>query len=114
VAIDEFVNNTTVKVVVQNVQVLAALRDQPATDTTSTSGGPSGPTASVSPDVIAILAVAPQQVEIIRFAQVDGRISLVLRSPSDYAAGSVATSGITLRQLVDQYGVLPPLPVTAP
>jgi pilus assembly protein CpaB len=113
VAIDEFVNNTTVKVVVQNVQVLAALPNQPLVDTTSQSGT-TGPTASSAPDVIAILAVQPQQVEVIRFAQVDGRISLVLRSPSDYAAGSVSTSGITLRQLVDQYGVLPPLPVTAP
>lgn len=112
VAIDEFVNNTTVKVVVQNVQILAALHDQPQTDTQQ--GGSTGPTASASPDVIAIIAVQPQQVEVIRFAQVDGRISLVLRSPSDYAAGSVSTSGITLRQLVDQYGVLPPLPVTAP
>lgn len=113
VAIDEFVNNTTVKVVVQNVQILAALPDQPATDAAS-QGGSTGPTASVSPEVIAILAVQPQQVEVIRFAQIDGRVSLVLRSPSDYAAGSVSTSGITLRQLVDQYGVLPPLPVTAP
>ena len=114
VAIDEFVNNTTVKVVVQNVQVLAALPNQPLTETTTQGTGSTGPTASTSPDVIAILAVQPQQVEVIRFAQVDGRISLVLRSPSDYAAGSVTTSGITLRQLVDQYGVLPPLPVTAP
>jgi pilus assembly protein CpaB len=113
VAIDEFVNNTTVKVVVQNVQVLAALPNQPLTETTTQSSS-SGPTASAAPDVIAVLAVQPQQVEVIRFAQVDGRISLVLRSPSDYAAGSVSTSGITLRQLVDQYGVLPPLPVTAP
>jgi pilus assembly protein CpaB len=113
VAIDEFVNNTTVKVVVQNVQILASLPDQPSADTAAQTGS-TGPTASVSPAVIAILAVQPQQVEIIRFAQVDGRVSLVLRSPSDYAAGTVATSGITLRQLVDQYGVLPPLPVTAP
>ena len=113
VAIDEFVNNTTVKVVVQNIQILAALPDQPLTDAAA-QGGSTAPSASVRPDVIAILAVQPQQVEIIRFAQVDGRVSLVLRSPSDYAAGSISTSGITLRQLVDQYGVLPPLPVTAP
>jgi Flp pilus assembly protein CpaB len=115
VGIDDFVNNTTVKVVVQNVQILAALHDQPTTDTANGSGsGAPGPQATSGADVIAILAVQPQEVEVIRFAQVDGRISLVLRSPSDYAAGSVTTSGITLRQLVDQYGVLPPLPVTAP
>jgi Flp pilus assembly protein CpaB len=114
VGIDEFVNNTTVKVVVQNVQILAALHDQPIADAGAGTGNAPAPQASGSPDVIAVLAVQPQQVEVIRFAQVDGRISLVLRSPSDYAAGSITTSGITLRQLVDQYGVLPPLPITAP
>jgi pilus assembly protein CpaB len=109
IAIDEFLNNTTVKVVVQNVQVLAALPGAPLEGSNDVEAAP-----TAQPDVIAILAVQPQQVEVIRFAQMDGHVSLVLRSPSDYAAGSVATTGITLRQLVDQYGVLPPLPVTAP
>ena len=47
-----------------------------------------------------------------RFGQLDGHISLALRAPSDYAVGVVSTSGITLQMLVEQYGVLPPLPVT--
>jgi hypothetical protein len=64
------------------------------------------------PDLIGILAVHPQQVEVIRFGQLDGHISLSLRAPSDYAAGTVSTTGITLQMLVEQYGVLPPLPVT--
>jgi Flp pilus assembly protein CpaB len=103
---DEFVNNTSVKVVVQKVQVLAAMPKDP-----STSGDPSSST-EVEPDLVVVLAVTPQQAEVIRFAQMDGNISLALRSPGDYAAGDVATSGITLRKLVDDYGVLPPVPVT--
>ena len=46
-------------------------------------------------------------------AQLDGHVSLALRSPADYGAGEVTTSGITLQQLVDTYGVLPPAPITA-
>jgi len=30
---------------------------------------------------------------------------------SEYGAGNTATSGITLRELVDRWGVLPPAPV---
>ncbi len=107
-SLDEFVNNTTVKVIVQNVQVLAALPRDP-----ETSNEVNAP-VEAQPDVIAILAVQPQQVEVIRFAQLDGNISVVLRSPSDYAAGQVSTTGITLSELVNQWGVLPPAPVTAP
>jgi Flp pilus assembly protein CpaB len=107
ISIDEFVNNTTVKMVVQNVQVLAALPREIAADS-NTVPDPS----VIQPDVIAILAVQPQQVEVIRFAQLDGHISLVLRSPSDYAQGHVDTTGITLWELVNRWGVLPPLPVT--
>ncbi|MEX2546505.1 MAG: Flp pilus assembly protein CpaB [Chloroflexota bacterium] len=107
ISIDEFVNNTTVKVVVQNVQVLAALPKE-ATDPSNIVSNPT----AVEPDVIAILAVQPQQVEVIRFAELDGHVSLVLRSPSDYAQGQVTTTGITLWELVNRWGVLPPLPVT--
>ncbi len=107
-SLDEYVNNTTVKVVVQNVQVLAAIPKDPP----EASDG-SQP-VDAQPDVIAILAVQPQQVEVIRFAQKDGNISLVLRSPGDYAAGQVTTTGITLSELVERWGVLPPAPVSPP
>ncbi len=55
-SIDEYVNNTTVKVVVQNVQVLAALaRTLPDPATAD------GPVTTNEPDVIIVLAVTPQQ-----------------------------------------------------
>lgn len=105
--LDEYLNNTTVKVVVQNVQVLASLPRQPSEPSNLVGGTP-----AVEPDVVVILAVQVQQVEVIRFAQIDGRVSLVMRSPADVATGSVTTTGITLKELVDRWGVLPPLPVT--
>ncbi len=107
-SLDDFVNNTSVKVVVQNVQVLAAIAAQPA-DTTD-QGNQAAPTPQ--PDMVVLLAVTPQQAEVVRFAQLDGNISLVLRAPADANAPAVDTTGITLKQLVDQYGVLPPAPVT--
>ena len=68
-----------------------------------------------------ILAVTPQQAEVIKFAQIDGQITLVLRSPKDYvdAAGAPVqpkvdeTTGIILKMLIDKYGVLPPQVIPA-
>jgi Flp pilus assembly protein CpaB len=107
ILLDEYLNNTTVKTVVQNVQVLAALTETAVDGTNEVEE-----TETDAPDVIAVLAVHPQDVEVIRFAQLDGNISLALRSPADYQVGTVDTTGITLHQLVTQYGVLPPYPVT--
>jgi hypothetical protein len=47
----------------------------------------------------------------VRFAQISGDVSLILRSPDDRTAGEVPTSGVTLKKLVDENGVLPPAPV---
>ena len=55
----------------------------------------------------------------IKFAQLDGSISLVLRSPKDFIDPATGkpfengrlpdpTTGIILKILVDNYGVLPP------
>ena len=52
--------------------------------------------------------MTPQQAELIRFTQLDGNLSLVLRAPGDAEAAPVTTTGITLRELVDRFGVLPP------
>ena len=58
-----------------------------------------------------------QQAEIIKFAQLDGSISLALRSPDDFIDPVTKepivpvpndTTCIILKGLVDSYGVLPP------
>jgi Flp pilus assembly protein CpaB len=104
ISIDAYVNNTTVKVVVQNVQVLATI-SRSTDDAADQNGAP-------QPDLIVVLAVTPQQAEVVRFAQLDGNVSLVLRASGDADAADTSTTGITLKQLVDYWGVLPPNPVT--
>jgi pilus assembly protein CpaB len=102
--LDQYMNNTSVKVLVQNVQVLAT-QQASAQDTNNVR-------TTVPPPFLAVLAVSPQDAELIRFAQLDGRISLVLRSAGDQSATTVTTGGVTLYELVTKYGVLPPKPVT--
>ncbi len=68
------------------------------------------------------MGVTAQQAEVLRYGQIDGCISLVLRSPKDYAASSSAapgasgpvipsldpTTGVDLKTMIDQFGVLIP------
>jgi len=110
-------NGTSVKLLLQGMQVLGTLLPPP--------DAAADPDASAEPGTalndqreIVILAVTPQQVEVIKFAQLDGSISLVLRSPEDFidpVTGEVipvvvpsTTTGVILKTLVDDYGVLPP------
>jgi pilus assembly protein CpaB len=105
ISIDEFVSSTTIKVIVQNLQVLAV-------NLHSSDPNNSNTTVAGEPDVVVVLAVTPQQAEVVRFAQLDGNISLLLRAPGDASSADATTTGITLKWLVDHYGVLPPAPVT--
>jgi Flp pilus assembly protein CpaB len=112
-------NPTSTKLLLQNMQVIGTLLPPPPAD--SSSSGTSGAAGSTSTTLtgaseLVILAVTAQQSEVIKFAQIDGQISLVLRSPRDFRdAGGAAvsppvdtTTGIVLKTLIDQYGVLPP------
>jgi len=54
-----------------------------------------------------ILAVTPQQAEVLLFARTSGTIDVVLRSPQDTTVTAV-TSGVILKTLIDTYGVIPP------
>jgi pilus assembly protein CpaB len=112
--VNPLLNSTSIKVLVQNVLVVGTLLPPPPAQT-----GAQGGTAAPAPQEtstttlngqsqIVILALTSQQVELVRFTQLDGNLSLVLRSPKDKAAPAVKTTGITLRQLVDSYGVVPP------
>jgi pilus assembly protein CpaB len=98
---DEWLNNTTIKVLVQNVQVLGTLL--PAATTDPNSGQP-----TTAGGAIAILSLTPDQAEMVRFTQLDGNLYLLLRAPADATAPDVETTGITLRELVDRHGVLAP------
>ena len=105
-------NSTTVKLVLQNMQVIGTLVPPVEPATGGTASGP----ALTGAQQLVILAVSAQQAEVIKFAQMDGQITLVLRSPGDFrdADGNPLnpeadqTSGIVLRTLIEQYGVLSP------
>ena len=108
--VDGLLNNTTVKVLVENLRVIGTILSPP-TATQATEGAQG--TANQAPTLdgrqqLVLLEVTPQQAELIRFTQLDGNLSLVLRAPGDAEAAPVKTTGITLRELVDKYGVLPP------
>jgi Flp pilus assembly protein CpaB len=107
IQLNDYLNSTTVKVLVQNVQVLAVVQDQQTAPTNYVQP----PTSNTAPAFIAVLAVSPQQAELLRYAQLDGNVSLVLRSPADQGGADVATTGVTLHELVEKWGVLPPVPV---
>jgi len=113
-------NSTSVKALLQGMQVLGTLLPPPPAS--NTAPDPSAPptdsgTALNGQQQIVALAVTAQQAEIIKFAQLDGNISLVLRSPDDFLDAVTGepfvpapdvTSGLILKTLVDTYGVLPP------
>jgi pilus assembly protein CpaB len=117
-------SSITVKLLLQNMQVVSTLLP-PVEATTqqpeASPGAGGGGTTLNGQQEIVVLAVTAQQSEIIKYAQTDGCISLVLRSPKDFVddAGNTTepppdpTSGIILKTLVDEYGVLPPQVVEA-
>jgi len=134
---DPLYNHATVKVLAPGLQVLGTLLPAPtttgaeATPAPAPSGQPSGggSTTLNGQQQIVILAATPQQAELIKFTQMSGSITLVLRSAQDctteqpgasaepsaqpsLAPGQycpvIPTTGITLRRAVDDYGVLPP------
>jgi pilus assembly protein CpaB len=115
-------NSTSVKLLIQGMQVMGTLL--PPVETSSGGGAtasapPSsgGSTALNGQQEIVILAVSAQQAEVLKFAQMDGNVTLALRSPADFVdpvTGALLppvtskTTGINLKTLVDSYGVLPP------
>jgi Flp pilus assembly protein CpaB len=114
---DEFYSGTTVKVVVQNSQVLGTLLPPPETENGQQTNqqpeenqppGNEQGTALTGQKMIVILAVTAQQAELIRFTQLDGNLSLVLRAPEDKTTAPDATSGVTLAKLLTDHGVLKP------
>jgi pilus assembly protein CpaB len=114
-------NGTSVKVLIQGMQVLGTLLPPPETTNEGqppASGAPTegGSTALNGQQEIVVLSVNAQQAELIKFSQLDTSISLILRSPDDFVDANGQpitpvpdeTTGVILKTLVDTYGVLPP------
>ncbi len=113
------VSGQSVKLILQNMQVVGTLLPPPPAQEgqTTTPEETAAPTTTLTgQQEIVIVAATPQQAEVIKYAQLAGSITLVLRSPKDFkdADGNPiipppdATTGIILKTLVDEYGVLPP------
>jgi pilus assembly protein CpaB len=118
------VSPTTVKLLLQGLQVVGTLLPPPPADTgTEGDGTTDGGTALTGQQEIVVLAGTAQQVEVIKYAQLDGNVSLVLRSPVDFrdpndptqpiVPAPDVTTGVILKTLVDEYGVLVPQLVEA-
>ena len=115
----------TVKLILQGMQVLGTLLPPVAPPPAAAEGEP---VASAAPGTvlneqqeIVILAVTAQQAEVIRYAQQMANplltLSLVLRSTDDFIDPETnepvppviaETTGITLQELINTWGVLPP------
>lgn len=113
-------NSTSVKLLIEGMQVLGTIRQAASTETDPNQPAPSGPTepelTETSTELV-ILGVTAQQSELIKYAQMQGSITLVLRSSLDFFDENgepelplpAGTTGVILKTLVDGgYGVLRP------
>jgi Flp pilus assembly protein CpaB len=119
--------DVTTKTVIQNRKILATLLPAPtAAQPGANSGASPTPVPAATAQtitntgahMIVVVEVKPDEAEIMRWAQREESVSpqnyitlgLALRSDKDDDAPDVTTPGITLKQLVTIYGVLPPDP----
>jgi Flp pilus assembly protein CpaB len=125
IAVVAGLNGTSVKLLLEGMQVLGRQLPPPAAaangqDTTGGTGGTTNggtPTSLNGQQEIVILGVTPTQAEVIKFAQLDGSISLVLRSAKDFIDPVTkqpiipppsGSQGITLKKLTTDFAV--PIP----
>jgi pilus assembly protein CpaB len=103
------------KVILQNIEVRGVLGASASSGTTDTTG--TAPELTSAQQVV-ILGMTPQQAEVVQFLQHDAKsmgtalsgnnVTLILRSPKDKDAPAVETTGVVLKTLIEDYGVLPP------
>jgi Flp pilus assembly protein CpaB len=116
------INPLSVKVplLLQDVQIIGTI-EPPAPPVPPAQQGQApasqAPTFTEPINKLLILAVTPAQAEILLYARTTGTLDALLRSPLD-AGQTVETTGIILKTLVDDYGVLTPeliqIPIPTP
>ena len=122
-------NGTSVKLILQSLQVIQTILPPPPTDA---NGNPVvGGTSLTGQQELVIVAGTANQIEVLKFVQMDANVSLVLRSAADFQERDPVTNeviipvdeitdGVILKSLIDKYGVLRPqlieaiLPTPAP
>ena len=100
----------------QDVQIIAAIDPPPPPAPAAQQGQPAPtpvPQVQLDQQKLLILAVTPAQAEVLLFARQTGVLDALLRPPAD-AGQTVETTGVILKTLVDDYGILPPEIVQVP
>lgn len=100
---------STVKMplLLQEIQVIGTVEAVAPAPAQGGAAAPSTAPTITGQSKLLILAVTPQQAEVLLFARTSGTIDVVLRSPQD-ATVTAVTDGVILKTLIDKYGVLPP------
>jgi pilus assembly protein CpaB len=111
-------NGTSVKLLIEGMQVLCRQLPPPPAAANGQEAAPaaSGGVSLNGQQEIVILGVTAQQAEIIKFAQLDGSITLVLRDRNDFVDANgnpivvppSGTEGVTLKILTTDFAV--PIP----
>ena len=112
------INPLSVKlpVLLQDVQIIASIDPPPPPAPAAQQGQPAptaAPVVALDQQKLLILAVTPAQAEILLYARSTGTLDALLRSPAD-AGQTVDTTGVILKTLVDEYGILPPEIIQVP
>jgi len=100
----------------EDVQIIGTINPPPPPAPAAAQGQPApsvAPQVNVDEQKLLVLAVTPQQAEVILFARTTGVLDAILRSPLD-AGTTVETTGVILKTLVETYGILPPEIVQVP
>jgi pilus assembly protein CpaB len=100
----------------QDVQIIGSIDPAPPAAPAPANGQPApsvAPAVNLEEQKLLVLAVTPQQAEVLLFARTTGVLDAILRSPLD-AGTTVETTGVILKTLVDSYGILPPEIVQVP
>lgn len=109
-------NPISTKVIVQNVRVIGAKFSVATPESVGAPAATPVPgTAFPLRTELVMVAVSAQQAEVLAAGQFLAKpMTLLLRAPADAEAAADETTGIILKKLIEEYGVLPPLPVSAP
>jgi Flp pilus assembly protein CpaB len=112
------INPLSVKLplLLQDVQIIGTIEPPAPPVPAAQQGQPPPSQAPVFTEPVAkllILSVTPAQAELLLFARTTGQLDAILRSPAD-AGQTVETTGVILKTLVEDYGILPPEIVQVP
>ena len=111
-------NGDSVKLLLQSLQVIQVILPPPPTDANGVPQTSGGVVLNGQQEIVIVSGTA-NQIEVLKFLQMDANISLVLRSAADFQERDAVThaviipvdeitDGVILKTLIDKYGVIRP------